>query len=159
MPHNNVLTATACNRSVQDITCCPSRDLSSVDWHWPDRDNNSCHARFEAFTVVKIQVEVTSLWRWKHHVPPKRCYPTATLRGITTQKALTWIHVISSNKSKVPRRRHVLIVDVRTIFHAYFVVVFEIYLNKVKVKLSIWLCKYHTMKAYWGSGGNSATHY
>jgi hypothetical protein len=28
-----------------------------------------------------------SLWRWRQHCPPKRCYPTTTLNGITTQKS------------------------------------------------------------------------
>jgi hypothetical protein len=34
----------------------------------------------------------TSLWRQRHHQPPKYWYPTTILYSITTQKTLTWIY-------------------------------------------------------------------
>jgi hypothetical protein len=33
----------------------------------------------------------SSPWRWRQHGPPKHCYPTTGLHGVTTQKTLTWI--------------------------------------------------------------------
>jgi hypothetical protein len=31
-----------------------------------------------------------TVWRWRQQFPPKRRYPTTTLRGITPQKTSTW---------------------------------------------------------------------
>jgi hypothetical protein len=41
------------------------------------------------WTIRWVQVEVVGVvtpWRWREHGPLKCCYPTANLRGVTTQK-------------------------------------------------------------------------
>jgi hypothetical protein len=84
-------------------------------------------ASLEAFTVVKIQVEVfwavtpcnvvvgyrcfrgpCSLhiqgevkWRWRQHGPPNCLYPTITLHGVTIQKTLAWTCSMESSSSSL----------------------------------------------------------
>jgi len=42
---------------------------------------------FKAFMVVMFPIEVTSSpWRWRHHGPLKRWYPTTAQHGVTILK-------------------------------------------------------------------------
>jgi hypothetical protein len=67
------------------------------------------NSRFEVFTTVKVQVKVFCVgtscsvmvewrrfrgpgWRWRQHGPLKRCYPTTTWHGVTTQHSTSRIH-------------------------------------------------------------------
>jgi len=39
----------------------------------------------ETFVFYNTLHYVTTQWRWRQHGPPKRWYPTTSLRGVTTQ--------------------------------------------------------------------------
>jgi len=40
-----------------------------------------------------LPVPFASPWRWRWHGPPKHCYLTTLLHGVTTQKTMTWIFI------------------------------------------------------------------
>jgi len=50
-----------------------------------DRSAGWCSDKALDFYSGRIQIEqLPSPWRWMQQGPPKRCYPTTSLRGITT---------------------------------------------------------------------------
>jgi hypothetical protein len=77
---------------------------------WWDITNITLDARFEVFAAVKIQGQVSwvmtpfsdvvkdasvsedraASWRWRQDGPPKRCYSTTTLHGVTNKNNSTW---------------------------------------------------------------------
>jgi hypothetical protein len=46
-------------------------------------------ARYDRILRRRIFKPRSSTWRWMHHCPPKRLYPTTTLHGVATDNTST----------------------------------------------------------------------
>jgi hypothetical protein len=52
-------------------------------------EKNLSHVLLSCDTMLPT----SSRWRWRQHGPPKCWYPTKSLHGVTTQKAVTGIFI------------------------------------------------------------------
>jgi hypothetical protein len=73
----------------------------SLLWLWkgPSSQASCCLGGYSTTSCIPCpiyvhsQVPLISPWRWWQQGPPKYCYPTTTLHGVTTQKIATWIFI------------------------------------------------------------------